>query len=244
MSSTDYTFTDEAFGKILYNVTSTKDDEILQKIQYTSDFMDLFVSIVVKDLNESGSVFENELAFNIFLKDFVALHIKNLTGSKSCKPHVGGGALFWFTIMTTVGYVSMRNHAICYMVCSSPVSFILTLVTNPFFQVRQRRSNDNQWTMAHLLVRVHYDYWLSRVKRQYVLYSRHNRRRFLDSNSSATSNKRLRSCSFLVVPPYLLDVSCGIRCSRVCRGTEWRIISLEGCVLVQLYHRNDSRAWR
>jgi hypothetical protein len=77
------------------NETNTKDDTILQHQQYSKNFNIDFLKL-----------FNHELDYDLSKDDEeVFTAIGQATGSHGCRPHVGGGALFWFTVMTTIGYV-------------------------------------------------------------------------------------------------------------------------------------------
>lgn len=94
-------------------------DEITHAINLTDDTFDAFglnpedqhdrqylayINHFAHDMNvrihDAGLVTEEVLADIDLLLDFA----DQATGSKGCKVHTAGGALFWFTIMTTIGY--------------------------------------------------------------------------------------------------------------------------------------------
>lgn len=75
------------FDTVVIDLTPTESDKVTQLRQYLSDYTFDFGRVIAENGTDFGY--------------FAAL--EEATGSATCKPHVAGGALFWFTIMTTIG---------------------------------------------------------------------------------------------------------------------------------------------
>ena len=71
----------------------SKSDRLLEQIQYVEDFHTAIVANMAKNLANNMSQVEG-----------IELAIKQSDGRAGCVIHTPGGALFWFTIMTTIGY--------------------------------------------------------------------------------------------------------------------------------------------
>jgi hypothetical protein len=65
-------------------------DYVQQYVQYLEDYFS-DVEYQVRTIDTGNETENLELALEL------------ASGAQSCKPHVAGGALFWFTIMTTIG---------------------------------------------------------------------------------------------------------------------------------------------
>ena len=90
-STRSVNFSEPVFDKLGLNVKDQHDRQYLSYIIY---FMDDFQRLVM----ESGIPPENVVLDPAITANFSQL----ATGSKGCKVHLAGGALFWFTIMTTM----------------------------------------------------------------------------------------------------------------------------------------------
>lgn len=73
--------------------TNTWDDKDSQQQQYSTYFKIDFLRIYNKEQDHFLKEDDEEVNAAIY----------GATGSHGCKPHIGGGAWFWFTIMTTIG---------------------------------------------------------------------------------------------------------------------------------------------
>lgn len=91
----ELTFDWTTCGRMSVNI-SLDYDYVSQYTQYVTDFAidlgNLLIASGVDPNNANDTEFRNALS--------------QATGSQSCQPHYVGGALFWFTVMTTIGYGS------------------------------------------------------------------------------------------------------------------------------------------
>ncbi|CAB9503397.1 Potassium channel subfamily K member [Seminavis robusta] len=86
-------FSEPVFERLGLN---PKDQHDRQFLAYIINFYDDFQKVVEQsDYSPEEVLFDFGLLLNF---------TKEATGSKDCKVHLAGGALFWFTIMTTIGY--------------------------------------------------------------------------------------------------------------------------------------------
>ncbi|CAB9521500.1 expressed unknown protein [Seminavis robusta] len=82
-------YTDETFERLELNQEDAHDREFLA---YAINYMEQFF--------EAASDVEDPFGD----KDALRKATQGITGSHGCKVHAAAGALFWFTIMTTIGY--------------------------------------------------------------------------------------------------------------------------------------------
>lgn len=89
-------------------------DHVLQFVQYLMDFfVDFTYHVNATDTGDGAGDLE--------------LAIKLSSGSQSCDPHIAGGALFWFTIMTTIGLVTSSRRIplnLYAFICSHMLLFV------------------------------------------------------------------------------------------------------------------------
>ena len=76
------------------------EDSRLDYQQQYHQYVEDFIADVRERCNRTTIDFEHPIDLANALEEAA----QEATGSQSCKPHVAGGALFWFTIMTTIGY--------------------------------------------------------------------------------------------------------------------------------------------
>lgn len=76
-----------AFDTVVIELEPTESDKVTQSRQYLMDYISDFGRVIEKNGTDFGYL----------------AGLEEATGSGTCKPHVAGGALFWFTIMTTIG---------------------------------------------------------------------------------------------------------------------------------------------
>jgi hypothetical protein len=67
-----------------------------QYTQYVTDFVIDLGNLLNASVGDPSNANESEFRYAL----------SQATGSQSCRPHYVGGALFWFTVMTTIGYGS------------------------------------------------------------------------------------------------------------------------------------------
>lgn len=72
----------------------SESDRLQQYQQYMIDYAKSFMSLL--DTTDGDYYNANETE--------VTNALSQATGSETCRPHFFGGALFWFTVMTTIGY--------------------------------------------------------------------------------------------------------------------------------------------
>ena len=87
----DLNYSSDTFDKLGLNIDDNHDRQLLA---YILNFYDDFESTI-----EEAGMKPEDVFFDFDLVDQFA---GSATGSKGCKVHLAGGALFWFTIMTTM----------------------------------------------------------------------------------------------------------------------------------------------